>query len=72
LDIRRIILPKENEKDLQELPEPVRDQIEFVFAEHIQDALTAAIPELGDRLSSRMCPRLTGRENRRPRHLLPS
>ena len=50
-DIRRTILPKENKKDLQELPEPVRDQIEFVFAEHIQDALTAAIPELGDRLS---------------------
>ena len=49
--IRRIILPKENEKDLQEMPEPVRDQIEFVFAERIQDALTAAIPELGDRLS---------------------
>ena len=50
-DIRRIILPKENEKGLQELPEPVRDQIEFDFAEHIQDALTAAIPELGDQLS---------------------
>ena len=50
--IRRIILPKENEKDLQELPEPVRDQIEFVFAKRIQDALTAATPELGDRLSA--------------------
>jgi ATP-dependent Lon protease len=44
--MRRVILPKANEKDLRELPEHVRAEMEFVFAEHIDDVLTAAMPEL--------------------------
>ena len=48
--IRRIILPRDNQKDLRELPKQVRDEIEFVPAERIEDALTAAIPGLGERL----------------------
>jgi ATP-dependent Lon protease len=48
--IRRVILPKDNEKDLRELPDHVRREMEFVFAEQIEEALTAAIPELSNRL----------------------
>ena len=48
--IRRVILPKENEKDLEELPEHVREQMEFVLAERIEDVLTAAIPALAERM----------------------
>lgn len=48
--IRRIILPKANEKDLRELPEEVRREIEFVFVERIEDVLSAAIPELQTKL----------------------
>ncbi len=44
--IRRVILPKENEKDLRELPEDVRESMEFVLAERIEDVLAAAIPGL--------------------------
>jgi ATP-dependent Lon protease len=44
--IRRVILPKVNEKDLRELPEPVRREMEFVPAERIEDVLKAVIPEL--------------------------
>src|SRR5579863_9588941 len=44
--LRRIILPKENEKDLREIPDEVRSQMEFVFVERVKDVLTAAIPEL--------------------------
>lgn len=44
--IRRIILPKENEKDLQEIPEHVRQSIQFILVEQIEEVLTAAIPEL--------------------------
>ena len=29
--IRRVILPKENQKDLRELPEQVRAEMEFVL-----------------------------------------
>ena len=41
--IRRIILPKENQKDLTELPEHVRQTLEFVYIERIDEALLAAI-----------------------------
>jgi ATP-dependent Lon protease len=48
--IRRVILPKANEKDLRELPDPVRREMEFILAERIEDVLKAAIPELAERL----------------------
>jgi ATP-dependent Lon protease len=47
--IRRVILPKDNEKDLRELPEGVRREMEFLLVERIEEALAAAIPVLGRR-----------------------
>lgn len=44
--IRRVILPKENEKDLREIPEHVRQNLEFILAGQIEEVLTAAIPDL--------------------------
>jgi len=44
--LRRVILPKDNDKDLRDLPDHVRQEMEFIWAERIEDALTAAIPEL--------------------------
>jgi len=44
--LRRAILPKDNDKDLRDLPDHVRQEMEFIWAERIEDALTAAIPEL--------------------------
>jgi ATP-dependent Lon protease len=32
--------------DLREIPDHVRDEMEFVFVEHIEEVLSAAIPEL--------------------------
>jgi ATP-dependent Lon protease len=49
--IRRIIMPKPNRTDLRELPEQVRAEMEFIFAERIEDVLAAAIPALAERLS---------------------
>ena len=40
----RVILPKENEADLAELPDEVRKALEFVFAERIGDVFAAALP----------------------------
>ncbi|UVT16461.1 MAG: endopeptidase La [Nitrospira sp.] len=40
--IRRIILPKANEKDLREIPQEVRDELTFILAERIEDVLPAA------------------------------
>ena len=52
--LRRVILPKENEKDLRELPDNVREAMEFIFVERFEDALSAAIPGLVERMSARI------------------
>jgi ATP-dependent Lon protease len=49
--IRRVILPKDNEKDLRDIPEHVRREVTFVFAERIEQVLAAALPELAERLA---------------------
>ena len=48
--IRRVILPEQNEKDLAEIPDTVRAEMEFVTAGHIEEVLGAAIPELAERM----------------------
>jgi ATP-dependent Lon protease len=50
--IHRVILPKENEKDLRDLPEHVRAETEFILAERIEDVLAAVIPQLAERLTA--------------------
>jgi ATP-dependent Lon protease len=46
--MKRVILPRENEKDLRELPDHVRESIEFLFAEHVDEVLAAAIPQVSE------------------------
>ncbi len=41
--VNKIIMSKRNEKDLKEIPEDVKSQIEFVFAEHINDVISYAL-----------------------------
>lgn len=48
--IRRIILPADNRKDLAKLPEHVKSDMQFIFVEHIEEALAAAIPRLAEAL----------------------
>jgi ATP-dependent Lon protease len=42
--LRRVILPKDNGKDLRELPEEVRREMQFVLAERIEEVLEDALP----------------------------
>ena len=49
--IHRIVLPKANQKDLVELPDEARADMEFLFAAHIDDVLKATIPDLAASLS---------------------
>ncbi len=37
--IRKVLLPKENEVDIQDIPEVVREEMEFVFIKSVNDAL---------------------------------
>ncbi len=41
--IRRVVLPKANESDLRDLPEAVREELEFRLAETIDEALAETI-----------------------------
>lgn len=43
--IRRVILPKANERDLRDVPDHARAEMEFVLVESIEEVLTAAFAE---------------------------
>jgi ATP-dependent Lon protease len=49
--ISRIVLPKDNEKDLRDLPDNVRAEMEFIFAERVEEVLGSAIPGLAERMN---------------------
>jgi ATP-dependent Lon protease len=40
--VKRVILPRENEPDLEELPKETREAVEFVLADSLDDVLAAA------------------------------
>ena len=57
--IRRVILPKANERDLKEVPQEVRDELTVIPVERIEEVLPAAFnqdpassPERGEPLAS--------------------
>jgi ATP-dependent Lon protease len=50
--IRTVIMPKANQKDLRDLPEEVRKEMEFIFASRVEDVLRTAIPQLAERMDS--------------------
>src|SRR6202030_1379337 len=45
--IKRVILPRGNQKDLRDLPDEVRKEMEFKFADRVEDVLRAVVPGLG-------------------------
>jgi ATP-dependent Lon protease len=47
LGIRHIVAPKLNEQDIDEIPAHLRDQLEFHFAERVEDVLGVALSQSG-------------------------
>lgn len=43
--LTKIILPKDNEKDIDDIPESVRNQLEFVLVSHVDEVLVHALAE---------------------------
>jgi ATP-dependent Lon protease len=41
--IRRVLLPARNRKDLEDVPQSVRDDLKFVFCEHVEDVVREAL-----------------------------
>ncbi len=50
--IHRIILPKPNEKDLRDIPDDLREQMEFIPVERIEQVLENTIPALAERMAA--------------------
>jgi ATP-dependent Lon protease len=59
--VRRVILPKENEPDLADLPTEARKEIEFVLTDHVDEVLAAAF----DGASPVRAPRRVGSPERK-------
>ncbi|MFQ5669931.1 MAG: endopeptidase La [Acidobacteriota bacterium] len=45
--VRTVVLPLWNRKDLRDLPRPVRNELDFIFAENIADVLEAVLRPKG-------------------------
>jgi ATP-dependent Lon protease len=43
--IKRVVLPERNQADLEEVPEEIREELEFVFAQKMDDVLLHALSE---------------------------
>jgi ATP-dependent Lon protease len=41
--LKRVLLPARNRKDLEEISEDVRNLLEFVFIEHVDELMAAAL-----------------------------
>ncbi len=41
--IRRVMLPGRNRKDFEDIPESARDALEFVWLDHVEDAIRAVV-----------------------------
>ena len=52
----RVILPRENEHDLDELPPETREAVGFVLVDSIKDVLAAAFSSNGARSNGRVRP----------------
>lgn len=43
--IKTVILPEPNRRDLEDLSQEVRDDLKFVFVEHVREVFAAALLE---------------------------
>ena len=50
--ITTVIMPKDNAKDLKEVPDEILKDLEIVFVEHMDDVLPLAMKGTGDEIFS--------------------
>jgi ATP-dependent Lon protease len=48
--LKRVILPRGNQKDLRDLPEDVRGEMEFIFADRVREVLAEMLPGVVPRM----------------------
>lgn len=55
--IKNIILPKDNEKDLDDVPKEIKKEVDFIFVEYMDDVLKAALRWPKDSKEQKIQPR---------------
>ena len=55
-NIKTVIIPKDNEKDLAEVPQNVQNALEIVFVEHIDEVLKIAFEKEDDDFGAKVSP----------------
>ncbi|HHY47582.1 MAG TPA: endopeptidase La, partial [Firmicutes bacterium] len=63
--IRAVVLPEENKKDLEEIPQNIKDEMKFVLVRHMDEVLAIALrkPSLKDATSAYIEGRVEGDES---------
>ena len=46
--LKRVILPRHNEADLDDVPDPVREELEFVLVDTVDEVLAATLSATGE------------------------
>jgi ATP-dependent Lon protease len=46
--ITRIVMPERNRKDLEDIPEEARDELEILFVSRMEDALALVLEEVAE------------------------
>ena len=54
--IKTVIIPAENERDLEEIDQTVRRSLEFVLASHVDDVVDFVMPSLQETVKARVQP----------------
>ena len=49
MGIKKVIIPKRNKKDLEDIPKYIKKDMEFVFAETVDDVLDVALKKVNIR-----------------------
>jgi ATP-dependent Lon protease len=57
--IKKVVIPRDNERDLQEIPQEVRESLEFVLAAHVDDVLNVTLHGEKREEPSRLAPAAT-------------
>jgi ATP-dependent Lon protease len=67
--LKKVILPKKNDKDLVDVPKSARRDLQFVFVEHMDSVLAEALFPAPTKTAARakpVAPRSRGRNTRLP------
>jgi len=52
--MKHVVIPRDNETDLRELPPQVREELEITLADRVEDVLAVALPGVARRLQPAM------------------